>query len=450
MKIQFDANLAFQQRAIQSITGIFEGQEVCQTNFSVQTYRQDQLQYENDLGFGNRLLLGNEELYENVRHIQLQNGLKPSGDIGSKNFTVEMETGTGKTYVYLRSLFELNKLYGFTKFIIVVPSIAIKEGVYKSLQMTQEHFKSLYDNINYDYFIYDSQNLEQVRSFATNSYMQIMVINIDAFRKSFTDPEKETKANIIHRANDRLSGLKPIEFIRSTNPIVIIDEPQSVDTTKKAKEAIAQLNPLCTLRYSATHVEKYNLMYKLDSVDAYEQKLVKQIEVAHVNVEDHQNSAYIKLLKVDNKKSPITAQIEIDVSQNGKTKRVKKTVKQGADLYELSGGRGVYEGYIINDIYCEPGSEYIDFTSRSEMVQLHQSIGDVDMDTYKRLQVRKTIEKHLDKELQFTPKGIKVLSLFFIDKVANYRKYDDEGSIIKGKFAQWFEEELADFIKKPK
>lgn len=277
-----------------------------------------------------------------------------------------------------------------------------------------------------------------------------MVINIDAFRKSFTDPGKENKANIIHRPNDRLSGRKPIEFIRSTHPIVVIDEPQSVDTTKKAKDAIASLNPLCCLRYSATHVEKFNLMYKLDSVDAYEQKLIKQIEVAHVKVENHQNSAYIKLFKVDNKKSPITAQVEIDINRNGKTKRIKKTVRQGSDLYELSGGRDVYEGYIINDIYCAPSSEYIDFTSRSDVVQLHQCIGDVDEDTCKRLQICKTIEKHLEKELELQPKGIKVLSLFFIDKVANYRDYDDEGKVIPGKFARWFEAELSAFLKKPK
>ncbi len=169
------------------------------------------------------------------------------------NLSVEMETGTGKTYVYLRTVFELNKKYGFTKFIIVVPSLAIKEGVFKSLQITEDHFKRLYENTIYNYFIYDSQKLEQVRSFATSSSIEIMVINIDAFRKSFVDPEKESTANIIHRANDRLSGHKPIEFIQQTNPIVIIDEPQSVDSTPKSKEAISSLNPLAILRYSATH-----------------------------------------------------------------------------------------------------------------------------------------------------------------------------------------------------
>ena len=197
-----------------------------------------------------------------------------------------METGIGKTYVHLKSIFELNKKYGFTKFIIVVPSIAIKEGTKKTLDITGKHFKSIFENVNYDYFVYDSSNLEQVRDFATSSDIRIMVINIDAFRKSFTDPSKDTKANIIHRKNDRLNGQKPIEFISSTNPILIIDEPQSVDNTAKSKEAIETLNALCKLRYSATHVDKYNLMYKLDSIDAYEQKLVNQIEVANVKLNE--------------------------------------------------------------------------------------------------------------------------------------------------------------------
>ncbi len=450
MKIQFNAELKYQHDAIESITKIFEGQEICHTNFTVQSWDRSGLQFENDLGYGNKLRLDAEELLANVQAIQLKNGLKQSAKLASKDFSTEMETGTGKTYVYLRALFELHKLYGFTKFIIVVPSVAIKEGVSKSLEITKEHFKSLYDNAMYDYFVYDSSNLEQVRSFATNSYMQIMVINIDAFRKSFADPDKEDKANIIHRAQDKLSGQKPIEFIRSCNPIVVIDEPQSVDNTPKSKEAIGSLNPLFVLRYSATHVEKYNLMYKLDSIDAYEQKLVKQIEVAHVKTQDHHNNAYIKLLKVDNKKSPITAQIELDINQSGKTTRTTKIVKQGSDLFGLSGGRDMYDGYVINDIYCEPGNEYVDFTSKPEVLRLGQAIGDVDDDSYKRLQIRKTIEKHLDKELELNPKGIKVLSLFFIDRVANYREYDKDGNPLKGKYAKWFEEEYKEATKKPK
>jgi len=447
MKLKFEPNLNFQIEAINSIVDIFEGQEICRTNFTVAPLSTDRLSY-NELGVGNRLELLEEDILENVKNIQLRNGLKSSSNLESMDFTVEMETGTGKTYVYLRTIFELNKKYGFTKFVIVVPSIAIKEGVYKSLEITEEHFRSLYNNTQYDYFIYDSSKLEQVRSFAANDYIQIMVINIDAFRKSFTDPEKEIKANIIHRAHDRLSGIKPIDFIKATNPIVIIDEPQSVDNTVKAREAIKSLNPLCCLRYSATHREKYNLMHKLDSVDAYERKLVKQIEVASLQVIGGHNKAYIKLLSVKN--DPFQAKIEIDVLKSGKVSRKKKIVKKGDDLFEISGGRDVYEGYIVNDIYCEKGNEYIDFTSRPDVIGLNQSIGDVNQDEYKRLQIKKTIEEHLDKELRLRSIGIKVLSLFFIDRVANYRSYDTEGNPYKGKYAKIFEEEYKEIIKKPK
>lgn len=462
MKIQFDANLDFQRQAIESVTGVFAGQEICQTNFTVaslQSWEDGSLFHgarEDALGIGNRLRLLDEDIHANIRKIQLKNGLAPSESFDSKDgihLTIEMETGTGKTYVYLRTVFEMNRLYGFTKFIIVVPSIAIKEGVQKSLEITATHFKELYENIAFDYFTYDSSKLSDVRNFATSADIQIMVINIDAFRKSFTDPEQENKANIIHRAHDRMTGAKPIEFIQQTNPIVIVDEPQSVDTTDKSKEAIASLNPMCTLRYSATHVERHHMLYKLDSVDAYEQKLVKQIEVAGIEVKDGHNKAYIKLISVDNKKSPITAKIEIDARlKSGSIKRKIVVVTSGADLLDAkySGGREVYDGYIIEDIYCEQGNEYISFTSKPDILKLGQALGEVDPDEFKRLQIRKTIEEHLDKEMRLRPQGIKVLSLFFIDKVANYRWYDEDGNPQKGKFALMFGEEYDRAIRKPK
>ncbi|ELY3420716.1 DEAD/DEAH box helicase family protein [Cronobacter sakazakii] len=462
MKILFDANLDYQRQAIESVTSVFAGQEICQTNFTVaplQSWEEGTLFHglqEDSLGIGNRLRLLDEDIHANIRKIQLKNGLAPSVSFDSKNgihLTVEMETGTGKTYVYLRTVFEMNRLYGFTKFIIVVPSIAIKEGVQKSLEITATHFKELYENAAFDYFTYDSSKLSDVRNFATSPDIQIMVINIDAFRKSFTDPEQENKANIIHRAHDRMTGAKPIEFIQQTNPIVIVDEPQSVDTTDKSKEAIASLNPMCTLRYSATHVEKHHMLYKLDSVDAYEQKLVKQIEVAGIEVKDGHNKAYIKLISVNNKKSPISAKIEIDARlKNGSIKRKEVTVTSGADLLDAkySGGRDVYDGYIIEDIYCEQGNEYISFTSKPDILKLDQALGEVDPDEFKRLQIRKTIEEHLDKEMRLRPQGIKVLSLFFIDKVANYRWYDEDGNPQKGKFALMFEEEYDRAIRKRK
>jgi len=454
MKLQFNADLDYQHDAINAVATVFEGQDRFQTNFTVAQVNQgpqsDMFARQTDLGIGNKLDLLDDELLENIRAIQLKNGLKQSEALASRDFTIEMETGTGKTYVYLRTVFELNNRFGFTKFIIVVPSLAIKEGVYKSLQITEAHFKAHYDNQPYDYFVYDSSKLGEVRSFATNDAIQIMVINIDAFRKSFADADKESKANIIHRPNDRMNGMKPIEFIRDTHPIVIIDEPQSVDTTPKSKEAIASLNPLCTLRYSATHKDKHNLLYKLDAIDAYERKLVKQIEVASIAVKDGHNKAYIRLLSVDHKKSPITAKIEFDKMENGGVKRVVKTVKSGVDLLDLSGGRDVYDGYVVNDIYCEPGQEYIDFTSKPDVLRLGEVVGDVAPDAVKRLQIRKTIEEHLDKELRLTPLGIKVLSLFFLDKVANYRVHDDDGNTQKGKYALIFEEEYRQLIKKPK
>ncbi|MEM8728168.1 MAG: DEAD/DEAH box helicase family protein [Chlamydiota bacterium] len=447
MKIRFDPDLAYQRQAIEAVCSVFKGQRPGQTTFSIA--RETEQHYlpglENDLGLGNRLELSSGELYENICAVQRKNGLpvsQPFNPEAGLHLSIEMETGTGKTYVYLRTVFELNKRHGFTKFIIVVPSVAIKEGVYKSLEMTASHFHALYENAPFDFFIYDSQRLSDVRNFATDSTIQIMVINIDAFRSSFKDPDKESKANIIHRFHDKMCGAKPIEYLRQTRPIVIIDEPQSVDKTDKGKEAVESLDPLCTVRYSATHIDKHHMLYKLDALDAYELQLVKQIEVAAIEVKNHHNQAYIKLVSVDNKKSPITARIEIDCQD--KRRRVKRktvTVKGGADIFEKSGARPLYAGYVVERIDCKEGEESITFINHPEPLRPGQSMGEKGSAGYKRLQIRKTIEEHLDKELRLKPLGIKVLSLFFIDKVANYRSYDREGKARKGEYARIFEEE---------
>src|SRR5690625_1988431 len=292
MKFKFDSSLPHQKAGWEAIVALFEGQESCYTPFTmpqVQAFKQDNLDFgTNELGTANRLVLSTEELLDNLKQVQLKHGLKPAAqlDKDNLNYTVEMETGTGKTYVYLRSIHELHQAYGMTKFIVVVPSVAIREGVKKSIEMTEDHLAKLYKGTRVDAFIYDSANLEQVRSFAESSHIQIMIINIQSFRRSFTDPSRETSANIIHRVNDRLEGMKPIELIAQTNPVVIIDEPQSVDTTARSAEAIASLNPLITLRFSATHRDKHQPIYKLDAVDAYNQKLVKQIAVLPVLPED--------------------------------------------------------------------------------------------------------------------------------------------------------------------
>ena len=463
MKLKFDANLAYQEQAVSSIVDLFRGQTPMQANFTVSAYAGQVGLFETENGVGNKLEIDDEDILANLRAVQLRNGLAQTKALKSKQyeFDVEMETGTGKTYVYLRTIFELHKNYGFSKFIIVVPSIAIKEGVYKSLQITGEHFKNLYDNTMYEYFIYDSSKLEQVRSFAVGDQIQIMVINIDAFRKSFADTDQdgsiranisrkelEKKTNIIHRKYDKLNGMKPIELIQETHPFVIIDEPQSVDTTPKAKEAIKSLNPLCTLRYSATHVDKHHLVYKLDAIDSYDMELVKQIEVAGLESKDYHNNAYLKLMSVDNKKSPIAAKIEIDQNdKKGQVDRKILTIKRGDDLYEKSGGRDIYEGYIVNEIYCELGNEYVSFTSKPDVLRIGTVIGDIDPLAIKEQQIKKTIEEHLDKELVLNKRGIKVLSLFFVDRVANYRYYEKDGTPRKGIYAELFEKHYNDLIK---
>ncbi|WP_425058867.1 hypothetical protein SCACP_35170 [Sporomusa carbonis] len=443
MKLKFQSDLSYQRQAIDAVVDIFAGQPVKQSSFTVMADSFLGVQ-QTELGIGNHLSLVPEEILENVQKIQLRNGLPIGEKLEGMNFTIEMETGTGKTYVYLRTIYELNRKYGFSKFIIVVPSVAIREGVNKSLEITREHFGELYDNTPAEHFIYGSADLSRVRQFATANHIQIMIINIDAFRKSFEDPEKENKANVIHRRNDRLNGMKPIEFIQQTNPIVIIDEPQSVDTTKKAKEAVASLNPLCTLRYSATHVDKYNMVYKLDAVDAYNQRLVKEIEVVSVRTEEAYNRPYIRLKSVSERK----AVIELDVLSRGSVKRQTKTVRQDDHLLEVSGGRELYNGYFVEDICWEPGGEYI--TINGETLYLGQASGEVDPDAVKRFQIRKTIEEHLKKELVLRKRGIKVLSLFFIDRVAHYREYDAQGNKVKGKYAVMFEEEYKALIKQPR
>lgn len=453
MTIKFESHLEYQDDAVNSICDIFEGEEIFQTNFSITPLRNDtgRLWESSTIGIGNSIKIIEEDMLDNIQSIQLRNGIPQSTAQSFKkegmNFSVEMETGTGKTYVYLKTIFELNKRYGFSKFIIVVPSIPIKEGINKSLQITKEHFKSEYENVVYDYFVYDPAKLEQVRSFATGDTIQIMVINIDSFRKSFENDDENNKSNIIHRYNDTL-GHKPIELIKETNPIVIIDEPQSVDNTDKAKEAIAALNPLCCLRYSATHRTPYNMMYKLDSIDAYELKLVKQIEVATATVEGFQNDAYIDLIKVDNT-SGIKAYLELDCQTKGKVDRKKKWVKQGDDLFDIT-KRNQYEGYIVEDIWNDGERWFLSFTSNEKVIKQGTPSGSLNDEAIKREQIRMTIEAHLDKELILNPQGIKVLSLFFLDKVANYRVYDSEGNRQNGKYAQIFEQEYAKLIRKQK
>ena len=447
LKLHFEPDLDYQHTAIESVCDLFRGQETCRTEFTVTrdpyAAQQNMPFAQNDLGIGNRLQLLDDELLANLGDIQIRNGLRPSSSLASGDFTVEMETGTGKTYVYLRTIFELNRRYGFTKFIIVVPSVAIKEGVYKTLQITEEHFRALYANTPFEFFLYDSSRLGEVRNFATSPNIQIMVVTVGAINKK--------DVNNLYKPHEDIHDFKPIDLIKATNPILIVDEPQSVDggLEGRGKEALGAMNPLCTLRYSATHADKHHMLYRLDAVDAYERKLVKQIEVASLEVEGGHNKGYVKLLSTSNKNGRFTAKVELDAQRLLGVRREVVTLQPGDDLQQIT-GRAVYADCLVQNIGCKAGEEYLELSNLEKALRIDETFGDVDDEALKRIMIRRTIEEHLDKELRLSPQGIKVLSLFFIDVVERYRSYAADGTQIKGKYAVMFEEEYRKAAAKPK
>lgn len=449
MKLHFESNLDYQLQAIEAVCDLFRGQEICRTEFTVTMQAQTSslapgYEEPSQLGVGNRLTLLDDELHQNLSDIQLRGGLPPSGSLASGDFTVEMETGTGKTYVYLRTIFELHKRYGFSKFVIVVPSVAIKEGTYKTLQITEDHFKALYAGVPFEYFLYDSSKLGQVRNFATSSNIQIMVVTVGAINKK--------DVNNLYKDSEKTGGERPIDLIKATRPIVIVDEPQSVDggLEGRGKEALDAMNPLCTLRYSATHVDKHHMVYRLDAVDAYERKLVKQIEVASATVEQAHNKAFVRLVSVSNKGGTISAKVELDVAAAKGVRRQEVTVQDGDDL-EQTAKRAIYADFRIGEIRTAKGEQFIELRYPGGEVFLKpgQAYGDVDALAVQREMIRRTIREHLDKEKRLRPLGIKVLSLFFIDAVDKYRQYDAAGNQVKGDYARIFEEEYRRLAKQP-
>jgi type III restriction enzyme len=448
MKLHFESNLDYQLQAIEAVCDLFRGQEVCRTEFTVTMKLPDQQltlgMADTDLGMGNRLTLLDDQLLKNLRDVQLRGGLAPSSVLASGDFTVEMETGTGKTYVYLRTIFELNKRYGFTKFVIVVPSVAIKEGVYKSLQITEEHFKGIYAGVPVDFFLYDSSKLGQVRNFATSSTIQVMVVTVGAINKK--------DVNNLYKDSEKTGGEKPIDLIKATRPIVIVDEPQSVDggLTGAGKTALDAMNPLCTLRYSATHADKHHMVFRLDALDAYERKLVKQIEVAAATIEDAHNKAFVRLVSVSNKRSSISAKVELDMKTVTGVKRLEVTVSDGDDLQQTT-NRDIYADFRVGEINTTKGKEFLElrYPGGEAFLAVGQAYGDVDALAVQREMIRRTIREHLEKEKVLRPKGIKVLSLFFIDAVERYRQYDPEGNPVKGDYARIFEEEYRRAAKLP-
>ncbi len=455
MKLKFNPDLDYQQHAIGSTLALFEG-----ISRSGNTYV--------ERGIANDLDVSSEsnqvKLLANLNTLQEQNYIEKSSRLIADddvypfpNFSVEMETGTGKTYVYLRSLFELHKQHGLRKFIIVVPSVAIREGVLSSIAMMKDHFRRLYDNVPFDHYVYNSKDLSKVRQFATANTIQIMVINIQAFQKDAGDvedynqltDEQRKKLNVIHQELDKMMG-RPIEFIQQVKPVVIIDEPQSVDSTAKAKRAINHLRPSFVLRYSATHKNPYNLLYELGPVKAYDLKLVKQISVSSIQAENNVNSTFIKLAKVGysgKAKTPSAAVVIYENTPNG-TKEKTVKLKQGTDLSDHTNREG-YQGYVVDEIYAEPGAEYVRFAN-NEVLEPEQEKGGIQDDVLKE-QIRQTVEEHFKKERNLHKQGlpVKVLSLFFIDKVANYRYYDDQGVPQQGKLAQWFEEAYNELAVSP-
>ncbi len=440
MKFRFEPDLDYQLDAIESVCDLFSGQEESRSEFTVAhglIDGQPGLE-ETEFGIGNLLTLPDDELLRNLNAIQIRNELPPSPYLESRDFTVEMETGTGKTYVYLRTIFELNRRYGFTRFAIVVPSIAIKEGVNKSIEMMTDHFRALYSGIPFEHFIYDSSKLGRVRNFATSPQIQIMVIIVGAINKR--------DINSIYQPNEKTGGEKPIDLVRATNPILIVDEPQSVDGGLKGagRQALKAMNPLCTLRYSATHVDRYHMVYRLNAVDAYERKLVKQIEVAAGTVEDSYNTPYVRLISVRRQSgSIITAQVEVDVeTPAGSVRRMEVRVQDGDDL-ELKTKRPIYRDHRISEIQARRNDQFMELIvpGDSHWLSPGEAYGDVDSHAVQRGMIRKTIAEHFDKEKRLGPLGIKTLTLFFIDEVARYRSHDEDGNPVKGEYAKIFETE---------
>lgn len=459
MKFQFDSTQQYQLDAVASVVDIFKGQQRKAVQYSVMVGGEDvgMLPGFDDFGgVGNVLGITETEMIANVREIQARNQIADAESDSElahwvvkdplnnqlracPHFTVEMETGTGKTYVYLRTIMELAKKYGYRKFVIVVPSVAVREGTLKSIEQTKEHLLTLY-NEPVNSFVYDSKNVNRLRQFATSNAVEIMVINIQAFVKGYEqdpDSEAEDSGNVIYRCSDKLSGKRPIDFVHAARPIVIVDEPQSVDTTAKAKDALMQLNPLCTLRYSATHKDRYNLMYVLDPIRAFQLKLVKQIVVAEVTGADEGNDSLVRVEAVESKKL-IRAKVTINVKQQGGVKEKQVWVVNGENLYDTSKKLPVYEhGFFITEINADPENSYIRL-SNGRQVRLSEQIGGV-RDTIWEQQIDQTVKHHFEKVLQCRQENVKVLSLFFIDRVAHYRIDPTDRSKL-GKFGQVFEE----------
>ena len=456
MKLQFKEQ-QFQIDAVKAVVDCFAGQPIKTNRFTLERSKDIikkakqiaadksysgtlELEVMESIGYRNTpIQITDNQILENLKRVQFGNDIpessqleRPKGLHLGYNLTIEMETGTGKTYTYIRSMFELNKEFGWSKFIIIVPSIAIREGVYKSFEVTQDHFQEIY-NHKITPFIYNSSRPQDIENFASDSRISVMIINTQAFNATGKDARR------IKMELDQFGSRKPIEILAQTNPILIIDEPQSVDG-EKTLESMQDFNPLFTLRYSATHKVEYNKAFRLDALDAYNRKLVKKIQVKGINLKGTSGTngyLYLENIIVSKDKAPVAA-VEYEVrNASGATKRIRQKLSKGANLFELSGNMPQYKNQVIQEIDG--------YHNKIVINGLELFAGDVIGDFYeqdfRRIQIRETIYSHLKKEKQLFDKGIKVLSLFFIDSVEKYKQYNVLGEEVAGEYAKIFEEE---------
>ncbi|NLX12900.1 MAG: DEAD/DEAH box helicase family protein [Phycisphaerales bacterium] len=433
MEFRFDANQEFQIQAVEAVADLFDGQGRVAA----------QMRFEEGAlslaAVANRLDIGENRLLENLRAVQKRHKIRPDEKLehieediatinGRKaasfpNFSVEMETGTGKTYVYIRTMLELFKRYGLRKFIVVVPSVAVREGVLKTLQVTERHIRQLYGNPVYRYYVYDSANLSQVRQFAQADSVEVMVMTMDSFNKA---------SNVIRQSTDRLQGETPIHLVQASRPILVLDEPQNMES-EKSIAALAALDPLFALRYSATHRNPYNIVYRLTPAEAYRQGLVKKIEVDSVIRESDENRPYIRVEAIESKKNTITAKMAIHkLMKSGQVKETVLTFRPGDSPAEKA-NRPEYAGWEIDEI--NPGGKFVRFANNIEI-----NLGDeqgADKEAIFAAQIQHTVEEHFRKQERLRGRGIKVLSLFFIDRVANYARED---GLIRRLFNKAFEQ----------
>ena len=445
MKFKFKIQ-QYQTDAVECIARVFDGEPCIDKTL----YRRDlgkldptQLQFESDEGFSNHnLVLSGNQLLENIRLLQSENDIKKSDKLnkalGACNLDIEMETGTGKTYVYIKSMFELNKRYGWSKFIVVVPSIAIREGVAKSFDMLESHFFEHYGK-KAKWFVYDSSNLQKIDSYSSDAGINVMIINTQAFASSLKEGANNKESKIIYSERDEFASRKPIDVLAANHPIIIMDEPQKMEGAA-TQSGLKRFNPLFTLYFSATHKTEHNLIYALDALDAYNKKLVKKIQVKGFevsNIPGIKSYMYLDGIVKSKNKAPI-ARIEVNVkgSSGVSTRRILSFV--AGDKLETATGLQVYKGLEVLNI--DPERSSVSFVDGTTLYK-GQVVGDISEDALKRAQIRETIKSHFEKEKYNFEQGIKTLSLFFIDEVSKYKSYDDEGNEIKGEYQKIFEEE---------